>query len=120
MKDAILSHFSGNFLPFYQHYIPTEIKKTGGSQWMALCPFHKDSDPSLGIDDTTGKYFCHGCQKGGDIFHFYGKTHGLNTKSDFSKILNGIGADFGIEKPDAVKQKITGVYEYKDLDGKLV
>ena len=117
MKNSIISHFSGNFEPFYRKYLPT-VEKIGGQEWRAVCPFHEDTDPSLNFNESTGQYFCHGCNKKGDIFHFYGKVNGLVTGSDFGKILNGICSDFGISKPEQVRARITATYDYHGLDGK--
>lgn len=117
MKESILSHFSGNYEPFYRKYLP-KIEKIGGQEWKAVCPFHGDTDPSLNFNESTGQYFCHGCGKKGDIFHFYGKVNGLATGPDFGKILNGICSDFGISKPDRPRSRITATYDYHDVDGK--
>lgn len=119
MKQAILSRFSGNFEPFYRKFL-SKIEKIGGDEWRAICPFHDDTDPSLNINATTGQFFCHGCGKKGDIFHFYGKINGLATGRDFGKILNGICSDFGISKPAKPKSKITATYDYHSADGKML
>lgn len=119
MKNQIISYFSGNFEPFYRKYL-LKIEKTGGGEWRAVCPFHEDTDPSLNFNETTGQYFCHGCGKKGDVFHFYGKINCLATKQDFGKILNGICSDFGISKPSQPRQKKTASYDYQDADGKPI
>lgn len=116
MKTKIQNHFSNNYKAFYGKYLP-EVKKVGGSEYVALCPFHDDSKPSFNFNDLTGQYYCHGCGKKGDIIHFYGKIKSLNTKQDFGKILSGIANDFGIayEEPHIVK-----TYDYLDESGNLL
>ena len=110
MRNVILNHFNGHWEQFYGKYLP-DIKNIGGSEFKASCPSpnHKDSNPSFCFDSVTGQYFCHGCGKKGDIFHFYSKIHGLDTKRDFPKVLKGIAGDFGIpwkqQKPKMVKVK---------------
>ncbi len=125
MKQAILSHFNGNFESFYRKYLPN-IENIGGAEWRAVCPFHQDTDPSFNFNATTGQYLCHGCGKKGDIFHFYGKMNSLATGPDFGRILNGICSDFGISKSDRARPsspgqprvRITATYDYHDADGK--
>jgi len=40
-------------------------------QGSMLCPFHKDTHPSLKVYEEIGKgYFCFTCNKGGSIIHF--------------------------------------------------
>jgi 5S rRNA maturation endonuclease (ribonuclease M5) len=119
MKNTIQSYFSCNFEPFYRKYLP-KIEKIGGDEWRALCPFHADKDPSFNFNATTGQYFCHGCGKKGDIFHFYGKVNGLSTGPDFGKILRGIASDFGIETTKQVRERITATYDYRDINGRLL
>jgi len=36
----------------------------------AICPFHKDSNPSLNLDDSRGLFYCFGCGAGGNIIDF--------------------------------------------------
>jgi 5S rRNA maturation endonuclease (ribonuclease M5) len=118
MKDAIKNHFQNNFSEFYQKYLP-KIKKIGGDEYQATCPFHDDTKPSFNFNNSTGAYFCHGCGKKGGHFHFYAKINGLHTKKDFRKILKGIAADFGIPLEEQ-KSKMVKAYDYLDAEGNLL
>ena len=93
-KQAILSHFSGDFLPFFRRYLP-DVQKNGQG-YKACCPFHEDDNPSMSIEPGTGKFFCHGCNAQGDILSFYARIKDLNVKTDFNAVLDGIAGDFGI------------------------
>lgn len=95
MKDKILNHFSGNFRPFYEKYLP-EIKKSGKSESVALCPFHEETTPSFTFSSQNGMYYCFGCNQKGDIFHFHAKRNALDIQRDFPKILKVIADDFSI------------------------
>ena len=117
MKKSIVDHFSGHWQDFYLKYLPS-LKPIGGDEYQALCPLHDDKNPSLNINAQTGQFFCHGCGKKGDAFHFYGKVSGLRTKADFAKILKGIGQDFGISGSGKQK-RIVEKYDYLDLNGNL-
>jgi len=114
MKTEIVNYFNGNYLEFYDKYLPSTKPLTNGEH-QALCPFHTDTNPSLSFNDHTGKFYCHGCDKKGDIFHFYGKINDLNTGREFGKVLHGIADDFGIQKP---KSKMVKTYDYVDAEGK--
>ena len=118
-KQAIENHFAGRFQEFFQKYLPAGVKKIGGDEWQALCPFHADSKPSLSINAQTGLYFCHGCNKKGSFLHFYAKLNGLNDRRDFPKILAGIARDFGIEAEE-VKARLVKTYDYTDEAGSLL
>jgi hypothetical protein len=40
--------------------------KRVGKEYMALCPFHDDHEPSLSVNIKKGLWHCFGCGKGGD------------------------------------------------------
>ncbi len=42
-----------------------EIYQEGGGSWVALCPWHKDTAPSLKISDRKDLFKCFVCGKGG-------------------------------------------------------
>jgi len=119
MKDSILNHFQGNWETFYEKYLP-EIQKAGGHEYKVKCPFHEEQNASFCINGETGQYFCHGCGKKGDIFHFYAKVNSLDTRRDFGKILKGISDDFGISWKDRPKAKMVKAYDYTDMEGNLL
>lgn len=35
-----------------------------------ICPFHKDTDPSLSLNDDKNVFYCFGCKATGDIIEF--------------------------------------------------
>jgi DNA primase len=41
-----------------------------GKNFKALCPFHKETEPSFYIYPETSSYFCFGCSSGGGAVHF--------------------------------------------------
>lgn len=46
-----------------------ELKRVG-KEWMGLCSFHHDNDPSLSVNREKGVWYCHGCQRGGTARDF--------------------------------------------------
>lgn len=49
-----------------------------GVQLRSICPFHKETTPSLIIDPADGKWFCFGCSEGGGIVTFIQKYLGVS------------------------------------------
>ena len=60
IKNSIkLSHVVGKNL---------SLKRRDKSNFIALCPFHKEKTPSFNISDDKGFYHCFGCGKNGDFY----------------------------------------------------
>ncbi len=117
-KQEIKNFFQGRYDQFYGKYLPG-LKKIGGHEYQVLCPFHEEKNPSFNINSEDGTYFCHGCGKKGNAFHFYAKTHELDDRRNFPKILKGIASDFGIELMQQ-EQRFIKAYDYTDEQGKLL
>ena len=54
-----------------------KLKKVG-AEYVGLCPFHGDHNPSLSVNREKGLWHCFGCGRGGDIHRFVEEwqTHG--------------------------------------------
>ena len=44
--------------------------KKAGQNWVARCPFHKETKPSFSVNPAKEIFYCFGCQKGGSVFNF--------------------------------------------------
>lgn len=64
------------------HYVSVEKK---GKDYVALCPFHADHDPSMRISNSKGFYKCFACGAGGDVFTFLQKMEGLTFQESVRK-----------------------------------
>lgn len=71
-----------------------QLKKKGRS-FVALCPFHNDSKPSLLVSPDKGIAYCFACQSGGDIFSFVQKIESI----DFPAAIKLLAEKAGVELP---------------------
>ena len=85
------SNFDRSRLPNpYSYYTEQGLKLTGGGEWkQALCPFHKDTKPSLRVRLDSGSFCCMACgAKGCDVLAFHMKRYGI----DFIQAAKRLGA----------------------------
>ena len=66
-----------------------------GNEFLAVCPFHNDTKPSLSIVDDKNFYHCFACGAHGDIIKFTMETEGLN----FPETIEKLAAIAGLEMP---------------------
>lgn len=64
-----------------------------GRERKALCPFHPDTEPSLGINIEKQVYFCHGCLAAGDVFSFVQHMDGISHVQAVRQLAESFGVD---------------------------
>ena len=83
--------FDRNLLPNPSKYYSEQgLKLTGDGEWRkALCPFHKDTRPSLGVRLESGSFRCMACgASGGDVLAFHILRYGMG----FMEAAKSLGA----------------------------
>ena len=74
-------------------YLP--LKKSSGSKYRALCPFHTEKTPSFYVDADKQLFYCFGCGAGGDVFKFLM----LYEKMEFPEALRTLAGRYNIALP---------------------
>lgn len=108
-------------------YLTLEKK---GKEYVAVCPFHEDHDPSLHISPQKQIYKCFVCGAGGNVFTFLQKMEGLSFVQSVKKAADLVGIPLEIEdeprRPQDPKKPLYDVaslfaqycsYELKSVDG---
>lgn len=72
------------------------LKPAGGNRLKAVCPLHKDSDPSFYVDRDKQFFKCFGCSASGDVISFVMQME----KLDFPQSLEILAERAGIAVPD--------------------
>ena len=52
--------------------------KQCGKNYMGLCPFHKEKNPSFYVYPETNSWYCFSCNNGGDSISFVEKLYGID------------------------------------------
>ncbi|MCD6262235.1 MAG: DNA primase [Deltaproteobacteria bacterium] len=66
--------------------------KKAGRNFVGLCPFHAEKDPSFTVNPERQTFHCFGCKKGGDIFDFWMEYHGTT----FKEALHDLGERYNV------------------------
>lgn len=85
--------------------IEVDAQHVSGNQYVAICPFHDDHNPSLGIDAGRGIYNCLGCGRSGRLCDPQEGSE-PNEPDDSGE-------------PDPLRKPIA-TYEYRDAGGALL
>ncbi len=49
-----------------------------GQYFFGVCPFHKEKTPSFSVTPSKQMFYCYGCGKGGNVFHFIMNVENLD------------------------------------------
>jgi DNA primase len=57
-------------LDYLQQHNWTGCRIGGRGEFVGLCPLHADTRPSFYVNARKNLFYCHGCQRGGDLIRF--------------------------------------------------
>jgi DNA primase len=72
-----------------------------GRQYVALCPWHDDSRPSLTINPERQSFRCWVCNIGGDVFSFIMQMEGVTFPEALAMLAERAGIPLKTERPTA-------------------
>ena len=55
-------------IEFVIQQLPLKTLQSKTNSWLAICPFHNDTNPSLRISKKSGLYHCFSCGSSGNLF----------------------------------------------------
>jgi hypothetical protein len=68
---------------------------------LVLCPAHREKDPSCSLAEKDGVlvWICRSCGAGGDLFALVAAVNGLDTRTDFPKVVQLAADAVGVTLP---------------------
>jgi len=70
--------------------------KRAGQNFLGLCPFHSEKDPSFTVSPAKQMFHCFGCKKGGDLFAFWMAYHNVS----FPQAMRELAERYHISLPE--------------------
>ena len=68
-----------------------ELRGTGRVR-QGLCPFHEETEGSFTVYSDTERWFCFGCNAGGDVLDFMQRAEGLSLPEAIERLAGGQGS----------------------------
>ena len=92
-----------------------QLKKVG-KNYVGLCPFHSEKEPSFTVNPERQIFHCFGCKKGGDIFKFWMEYHNVS----FFEALKDLAERYNIQikgLSDDETEKRQKLFEINEIAG---
>jgi DNA primase len=84
-----------------------QLRPAGGGSLVGLCPFHEEKTPSFNVRASTGVYYCHGCQQGGDVIKFVRDLDGLSFVEAVERLAHKAGITLTYEGGGTTSRSVT-------------
>src|ERR1700759_4950087 len=82
-------------------YLPL---KRAGTNFTALCPFHKEKTPSFNVTPHKQIFHCFGCHKGGDVFKFVQEYENIGFMDAVRRLADRAHITLDVDKDPAYAQ----------------
>jgi DNA primase catalytic core len=82
-----------------------DLRASGSSRYVTLCPFHQEKTPSFSISETRNNWKCYGCGKSGDVFTYLMDKEGLTFPEAIEQLAEQLGLDIARDDKAAEESK---------------
>jgi DNA primase catalytic core len=79
-----------------------------GSEFVGLCPLHRDTRPSFYVNARKNLFYCHGCGQGGDLLRFIQLSRQLSFRQSLAYLQQHEAAS---ADPAAVLEQAAAFYQ---------
>lgn len=88
-------------------YVSLEKK---GANYIGLCPFHEDKNPSMSVSPTKKVFKCFSCNTGGDVITFVSKIKNIPVRDAMRLVGETVGVKVQVSKKEIERQKNAKYY----------
>lgn len=106
IKNEIIS--KADIVSIISSYVNLEKK---GANYIGLCPFHDDKNPSMSVSPTKRVFKCFSCNTGGDVITFVSKFKNISYRDAMREIGADLGISVAVSKKEMEMQKNKKYYD---------
>src|SRR5713226_6174772 len=77
-------------LEYLQRRHWTGCRVAAREEFVGLCPLHPDTRPSFYVNARKNLFYCHGCQRGGDLIRFVQLSEHLSFRESLACLKQDI------------------------------
>lgn len=81
-----------------------------GNNYIGLCPFHDDKNPSMSVSPQKKVFKCFSCGTAGDVVSFVSKIKNITTSEALREVGETVGIKVSMSQKDILKQKNSKYY----------
>ena len=97
------------------------LLKRAGKNYLGLCPFHSEKEPSFTVSPEKQIFYCFGCTVGGNVFSFLMKYQNVSFPEAATILARRYGIEIPIQKMSfEQKRKITERERLLDINRQAV
>ena len=89
-------------------YVKLEKK---GNNYIGLCPFHDDKNPSMSVSPQKKVFKCFSCGTGGDVVKFISKFKNISISDALREVGATVGINVALSQKDIERQKNQKYYD---------
>ena len=78
-------------------------------EFVGLCPFHRETKPSLYVNAAKNLFYCHGCGRGGDLIRWVQLSLGLSFRESVEHLKRELGPV--AHRPTELLEQTTAFYQ---------
>ena len=94
-------------LPYLQRRHWTVCRVAAREEFVGLCPLHRDTRPSFYVNARKNLFYCHGCQRGGDLIRFVE----LSERLSFRESLACLKQDLALAAESELLTRTTAFFQ---------
>ena len=76
-----------------------------GNNYIGLCPFHDDKNPSMSVSPQKKVFKCFSCGTAGDVVSFVSKIKNISISEAMKQVGETVGIKVNLSQKDILKQK---------------